>query len=255
MEYQHILLEYPAENIALITLSRIKAANALNQRMAEELADAIGKAQARALIITGAGERAFCAGADLKERKGMNKTQWQTQHAAFEKALHAILHCPTPIIAVVNGAAMGGGLELALACDFIYASKNATFGLPEATLGIMPGMGGVQTLARRVGVARAKELVFTGKTFSTNEALAWGVVNGLCDDVVTSAIEIATTIANNAPLAVAAVKRGMDEHAHLPLDVAMHNDLVRYNDLLETHDRQEGINAFNEKRKPVFVGE
>ncbi len=161
-------------------LNRPDAANALNAGMALELKDFFLSYQKyRAIILTGEGKH-FCAGADLKERKDMDEAAWHAQHHAFEAALFAILHCPVPVIAAVNGAAMGGGLELALACDFIYAAETARFALTEVTLGIMPGMGGTQSLPRRVGVARAKELIFTGKPFSAAEAYAWGMVNKLC---------------------------------------------------------------------------
>ena len=260
MEYQHISLSHQEDAVALITLSRPEAANALNQRMGEELTHAVYSATQnpalRVIILTGSGNRAFCAGADLKERKGMTQAQWAMQHHAFETALHAIMKCPKPIIAAVNGAAFGGGLELALACDFMYASSNARFGLTEATLGIIPGMGGTQTLPRAVGVRRAKELMFSGKAFDTNEAFTMGLVNAVfpAERLLPELLIMAQCIANNAPLAVAAIKLAVDQGTDLPLAKACENDLILYNSLLETNDRHEGINAFNEKRKPRFSG-
>lgn len=260
MSYQTILTELVDDATGLITLNRPQAANALSQQMAEELANAIHMAEAqsdiRCLILTGAGDKAFCAGADLKERQGMSNMQWHTQHAAFERALAAILHCKKPIIAAVNGAAMGGGLELAMACDFIYAAEGARFGLTEATLGIMPGMGGTQTLPRALGTRRAKEYLFLGKILSAEEGYKLGLINRVCPQtsLLEAAVSTAFSIAANAPLSVAAIKRAVGEGIEQPLATAMHTELRYYNELLSTQDRAEGINAWNEKRKPRFVG-
>lgn len=260
MSYNHILTETVEGVITVITLNRPQAANALSQAMAEELAHAIHaletQADIRVLLLTGAGEKSFCAGADLKERQGMNNMQWHQQHAAFEKALAAIMHCKKPIIATVNGAAMGGGMELAMACDFIYAAENARFALTEATLGIMPGMGGTQTLPRAIGVARAKEYLYLGKAMNAEEAHAIGLVNHISaqGQVLAAALSTAQAIAANAPLAVAAIKRSVDQGIEQPLASALHTELRNYNGLLGTRDRQEGINAWNEKRKPNFNG-
>lgn len=260
MTYQTILTESLGEHICRITFNRPEAANALNQQMAEELVKAVRKAQSmpalRVIILTGAGNRAFCAGADLKERKGMDRQAWQKQHAAFEKALTTLLHCPQPVIAAVNGAAIGGGLELALACDFIYAAHTARFGLTEATLGIMPGMGGTQTLPRAIGLRKAKELLFRGTLISAEEALAMGLIN--CniapESLIAASIATAQSIAANAPLAITAIKRAVNEGIEQPLAQALHTELEYYNALLTSHDRHEGINAFNEKRPPHFTG-
>ncbi len=260
MTYQTILTELADDGVGLITLNRPQAANALSQAMAEELANAIHMAEAqndiRALILTGAGDKAFCAGADLKERKGMNNMQWHTQHAAFERALNAILHCKKPIIAAANGAAMGGGMELAMACDFIYAAEGARFGLTEATLGIMPGMGGTQTLPRAIGTRRAKEYLFLGKIFDAEKGLELGLINRVFPQasLLQAAVSTALAIAANAPLSVAAIKRAVDEGIEQPLANAMQTELRHYNGLLSSNDRVEGINAWGEKRKPKFTG-
>lgn len=260
MHYQHIITQTLEGVISLVTLSRPESANALNKLMAEELAQAVKIATKdpfiRAVIVTGAGNRAFCAGADLKERKGMDKNQWHTQHIAFEHALSALLHCPKPVLACVNGAAIGGGLELALACDFIYASENASFGLTEATLGIMPGMGGTQNLPRAIGQRAAKEMLFTGKIMSATTAHDKGLVNAVFPSatLLQETMTTAKTIANNAPLAIAHIKRAIAEGSEQPLEGALQTELYYYNQLLETQDRIEGINAFNEKRRPVFTG-
>jgi enoyl-CoA hydratase/carnithine racemase len=150
--------------VAVVTLFRPEFANALNSQMALELKDIFYNLpqNVRLVILTGAGERAFCAGADLKERQNINIEAWQIQHSQFRFALQTILDCHVPVIAAINGAAYGGGLEIALACDFIYAADTAKFALPEVTLGIMPGMGGTQHLPAALGLRRAKELLYTG---------------------------------------------------------------------------------------------
>ncbi len=259
MAYETVTLTFPHQAIAAITLNRPDSANALNGQMGLELKDIFATLESkttRVVIISGAGKH-FCAGADLKERKGMNEAQWHDQHAAFESALRAILAYPLPIIAAVNGAAMGGGLELALACDFIYAAESAKFGLTEVTLGIMPGLGGSAQLIRRIGEARARELLYTGKIFSAEEAHALGVINHLCknETLMDDVLHTATLIAGNAPLAVKAIKKAAKECSGLSLHDALANELQHYNMLLRSKDRHEGINAFNEKRKPVFTGE
>jgi len=247
------------DNIAIVSFNRPDSANALNTDMAMDIKSffvALPADGVRVIILTGQG-RHFCAGADLKERKGMNEVQWQAQHYAFEEALHAIMHCSIPVIAAVNGSAFGGGLELALACDFIYAAETARFGLTETTLGIIPGMGGTQTLPRAIGAPLAKELIFLGRAFSASEAHQWRMVNRLCDpaSLVEDTIACARTIAANAPLAIQAAKTAMNEGGSLPLSKALYCELTHYNTLLKTKDRHEGINAFNEKRKAAFTGE
>lgn len=245
-------------NIAVITFCRPKSANALNTVMAQEIKDAFSKLsdKIRVVIITGEGEKAFCAGADLKERHGLDAQKWQVQHHQFRNALQAIMECQVPVIAAVNGAAYGGGFELALGCDFIYASKNATFAFPEVTLGIMPGMGGTQNLPRAVGLRRSKELLLTGQSFSATDAYYWGIVNKLleADKLMEEAINCARIIAKNAPLSVISIKRASTHGAHLGINEALSAESNHYNRLLHTSDRTEGINAYNEKRKPVFTG-
>ena len=187
----------------------------------------------------------------------MDETAWEAQHSAFRAARDAIIACALPAIAVVHGAAYAGGLELALACDFIYAADNARFALTEATLGIMPGMGGTQTLPRAVGSRRAKEILFTGQAFSAQEAMEWGLVNRVApaDSLWQQAEQTAETIASNAPLSIQAIKACVNEGAALSLERGFTHELSRYHLLLRSKDRHEGINAFNEKRKPRFSGE
>ncbi len=257
--YETLKVTRPAPQVALITLSRPEVANAFNTKMATELTHAfLGLAKVlRCVVLTGAGERAFCAGADLKERDGMADADWAAQHKLFEAMGSAILDAPMPVIAAVNGAAYGGGCEIALLCDFIYASSKARFSLPEVTLGIMPGLGATQTLTRAANARRAKEAIFTGRQFGAEEALAWGVVNRICapDKLLGEALETARLIAANAPLAVRSVKEAIDAGAPLSLDHAMAVELGEYNRLFPTKDRVEGVRAWREKRKPSFKGE
>ena len=260
-DYQTIRAEDRGAGLVLLTLNRPQAANALNTQMGHDLLaffDAVNAAPSaiRAIVLTGAGERAFCAGGDLKERNGMSDEEWQDQHLLFERMIRALIACPAPVIGAVNGAAYAGGCELALCCDFIYAAPTARFALTEVTLGIMPGAGGTQNLPRAVGERRAKEIVLTGRPFTAAEAHEWGMVNRLCapGKVVEEALETAQQIADNAPIAVRQAKHAI--HFGLQMDLAsgMMLEIEAYNRLVPTADRREGIASFNEKRKPVFKG-
>jgi enoyl-CoA hydratase/carnithine racemase len=208
----------------------------------------------RCIVLTGAGERAFCAGGDLKERDGMTQAQWQAQHELFERGFAALLELPTPVIAAVNGHAYGGGLETALACDFIYAARSARFALSEVRLGIMPGGGGTQNLPRAVGERRAKELILTARAFSAEEGLGWGLINKISDEVLKEALETAKAIAENAPLSVRQAKKSIHYGLQMDLLTGYRFEIEAYNRLVDTEDRREGVRAFNEKRKPVFKG-
>ena len=207
------------------------------------------------IVLTALG-RAFCAGGDLKERNGMSNAQWEAQHLVFERMTRALLDCPLPIIAAVNGAAYGGGAEIALCCDFIYAADTARFALTEVTLGIIPGCGGTQNLARAVGERRAKEIILTGRPVTAAQALDWSLVNAVFApaQLLDAARATARTIAANAPLAVRQGKQAI--HAGLQLDLAnaLNFEIEAYNRLVPTQDRLEGVRAFNEKRAPQFKG-
>ena len=259
--YDTIAVEAIDEHRLVVRLNRPASANALNTRMGLEMRDLftelhVEPGDMRCIVLTGAGGKAFCAGGDLKERNGMTDAAWQRQHAIFEQMTFAIVECPVPVIAAVNGAAYGGGTELALACDFIYAARQARFALTEVTLGIMPGALGPQNLARAAGVRRAKEAVLTGLPFGADEALAWGVVNRVCDDgtLLDEALATAARIASNAPLATRRVKRTMSIGSDIDLRSAFALDLEAYNRLVPTEDRQEGVRAFNERRPAHFRG-
>jgi len=258
MSYQTLAIE-PRDQVALVTLNRPKALNALNTQMGRELHElwtrlAAEPGETRCVVLTGAGERAFCAGADLKERDGMAQADWQAQHELFERGFMALMEFPLPAIAALNGHAFGGGLELALCCDFIYASSAARFALPEVRLGIMPGGGGTQNLPRAVGERRAKELILTAKAFSSAEAAQWGLVNLVSENVLQKAIETAKTIAENAPLSTRQAKKSIHYGLQADLLTGYRFEIEAYNRLVDTEDRREGVKAFNEKRKPIFRG-
>jgi enoyl-CoA hydratase/carnithine racemase len=259
--YDTLQVTEPQPHTLLVTLNRPEVANAMNTQMGLDLLDlfhAIGGApnEQRCIVITGAGARAFCAGGDLKERNGMTDQQWQDQHLIFERAIRAVINCPVPVIAAVNGAAFAGGLEISLCCDFIYAAEHARFALTEVTLGIMPGAGGTQSLPRAIGSRRAKEILLTGKPFTAEQAYEWGMVNRLCnaDALLAEALETAATIAANAPISVRQIKHAVNQGLGVDLATGMMFEIEAYNRMVPTEDRREGIRAFNEKRKPDFQG-
>jgi enoyl-CoA hydratase len=249
------------DRILTVTLDRPRVLNALNSRMGLDVIDVWSRVAAsadevRVVILTGAGERAFCAGGDFKERNGMSDAEWRAQHDIFERAFGAILESPAPVIAAVNGHAFGGGLEMTLAADFAYGVASARFALTEVTIGIMPGGGGTQTLPRAVGGRRAKELILTGRAFSAAEALEWGVLNRVCEpgDLMPAARETAAAIARNAPLSVRQAKKSIEVGLEADLRTGLRYEIEAYNFLVPTEDRREGIRAFVEKRKPEFHG-
>ena len=181
-DFETIVVSRADNHILLVTLNRPEVSNALNTRMGLDLVElfetlSIDLEELRVVIVTGSGNKAFCAGGDLKERNGMTDESWRSQHLIFERMVRAMLGCPIPLLAAVNGAAYGGGCEIAAASDFVYAATHARFALTEVTLGIMPGAGGTQNLARAVGERRAKELILSGLPFTAAEAEAWGLVN------------------------------------------------------------------------------
>jgi enoyl-CoA hydratase len=259
MDEKPVIVSEPAPRVRLLTLNRPQAANAMNTAMGEALlaawTDLTNDASVGAIVLTGEG-KAFCAGADLKERDGMSDEAWKTQHLIYEAMARAQLSVPVPIIAAVNGAAMGGGCEIALACDFAIASGAARFGTPEVRLGIIPGLGGPALLTRAVGERKALELLTTGRHVDAQEALQIGLVSRLAapETLVEEAVQLASMIAANAPLAVKALKRVVRAGAAMPLDQAMEMELAEYNRLFTTADRREGVAAFNEKRAARFTG-
>lgn len=257
--YQTIAHE-AADGLLIVRINRPQSANAINTQVGRDLYDlflSLGReTEYRCVILTGAGERHFCAGGDLKERDGFTDEQFLKQHRVFERMILAVTDCPIPVIAAVNGPAFGGGCELVLACDFAYASSTARFALTETSLGIMPGCGGTQNLPRAVGARRAKELIFAAKPFTAEEAFVWGLVNRVCEPgkVLEAAVEIGRRICANAPLSIRQAKRSIDYGMRMDLRSALFFEVDAYNRLVPTADRREGINAFVEKRPAKFTG-
>lgn len=259
---QTLSLVEPAEHLLKVVLDREESSNAFNTQMALDLIEvfeqiALRPDQYRVVIVTGRGERAFCAGGDLKERKGMSDEAWQQQHLVFERMIRAVIACPVPTIGAVNGAAYGGGCELVAALDFVYAAEHAKFAQTETRLGIIPGIGGTQTLSRAIGQRRAMEYILSGNSFSAADAMTWGLVNSVCpttDALHESVLQIATRIAANAPLAVRQARNAIHKGQHMSLADGMAIEIEAYNRLVSTADRYEGVLAFNEKRKPQFTG-
>ena len=259
--YETLHLEESRPGVLTVRLDRPAVRNAISTRMGHDMLAVFSGLVAdpgrwRCVVLTGTGDKAFCAGVDLKERRGMSDDAWHRQHRLFELMMLSLLDCPLPLIAAVNGAAYAGGFEFVLLCDFAYAVPSARFALTEVTIGIMPGGGGTQTLQRRIGHGRAAEVILTGRPFGAEEALAWGVVNRLCapETLLDDALETAEAIANNAPLSVRQAKRAMRLGANTDLRTGMFLEVDAYNQLVHTEDRREGIDAFNEKRKPVYKG-
>ena len=247
-------------HVVTVELNRPAALNAMNTAMGEDLLRCFDAftwdKTARAVVFTGAGERAFCVGGDLKEREGMTDEAWRTQHLIFEQAAARVLHCPVPVIAAVEGFAMGGGCELAVLSDLIVASETAVFAVPEVTRGIFPGIGGTQLLPRIVGAPMAKEMIFTGRRVDAREARERGLVNHLvpAGQARAKALEIAAAIADNGPIAVRQAKKAVNWGSETDLETAMALAIEAYNNTVTTDDRLEGVRAFNEKRKPRFTG-
>ena len=259
MPYENVLIE-DTNGVRWITLNRPAKLNALNRVAVAEVAAAVTAAGAdpavRAAVITGSGEKAFAAGADIAEFVGLDPRGGQEFARAGQAAFDAIAAFPKPVIAAVNGFALGGGCELALSCHLRVASTNAKFGQPEAKLGLIPGYGGTQRLARLVGRARALEMLLTGGTVDAPTALAWGLVNRIAEpaDLRSAAQRLAEETAAVAPLAAArcleAVRTGLD----LPLREAQELEAALFGLCFASEDMREGTQAFLEKRPARFVG-
>lgn len=259
-DFETMEIERTGDDVLVVTFNRPEVRNAKNTKMGMEQKELfeglyVDTEGVRCVVITGKGD-AFCAGGDLKERKGMTDAQWQRQHAIFEQGVLALRMCPLPVIAAVNGPAFAGGCETVLTCDFAYASTKARFALTEVTLGIMPGAMGTQNLPHAVGERRAKEIILTGRPFSAEEALDWGLVNKLCEPekLMDDVMETAQKIASNAPQSVMRAKRSISVATQVDRFNGFQFELEAYNRLVPLDDRQEGINAFNEKRKPQYKG-
>jgi len=246
--------------LLIVTLNRPGQLNALNKDLFEELQRLVDVLETdktvRTMILTGSGEKAFCVGADLKERQGMNEKDILVRLDFVHKLYTRLENLPFPVIAAINGIALGGGLELALACDFRICAENATLGFPEVELAIIPGNGGTQRLSRLIGMAKSLELVLLGKRLTATEAAHYGVVTKTVPvgHALSEAKTWATKLLEAGPLALkqakAAIRGGMDR----PLLQGLQWELERYKDTLYSKDRLEGLKAFAEKRKPSYTG-
>jgi methylglutaconyl-CoA hydratase len=247
--------------VAVWTLDRADRMNALTVAMLTALGklarEAATNDSIRAIVVTGAGDKAFCAGADLKERRGMSEDEVRRLLDLYRAELGPIDRCPKPVVAALNGVALAGGLELALACDLRVSVPGAQLGLPETSIGIIPGAGGTQRLARVVGEGRAKEMILLGRRLGAEEALAWGLVNRVCPpgvNVVDDAVAWVAPIAQGAPVAQAAALEAIAASFDERLETGLALEKAAYERALVTEDRREALAAFAEKRPPKFKG-
>ncbi len=259
--FSTLLVERRDNGLVIVTLNRPDVGNAVNTDMGIDLLDlwtdfVRNNEGLRCVILTGAGEDSFCAGGDMKQRKGMSEYDWRHQHEIFEQALWTMMECPVPVIAAVNGKAFGGGLEMILAADFAYGVDNAKLWFPEVMIGILPGVGGTTTLPRVVGERRANEIILAGGAFEAADALEWGIFNRICSpgELMPAVVAVAETIVSNAPLAVRQAKKAIHEGMQMDVRTALRYEVEAYNRLTGTEDRVEGTLAWNEKRKPIFKG-
>ncbi len=249
------------EGIELWTVDGEARRNALSRAMIAELLANLARVRddraVRCVVLTGKGDKAFCAGADLKERATMSADEVHHFHRSLRDAFRGIESAPQAFVAALNGVALGGGLEMALACDLRVAGEGVEMGLPEVGLGIIPGAGGTGRLPRASGVARAKERILTGRRVGAAEALAMGLVSRVAPagGLREVALELAGLVARNAPVSIRQAKRAVDGGLHLDLDQALAHENAMYQDCLKTQDRVEALRAFAEKRKPIFTGE
>ncbi len=260
--YETINISVQDEFISTIGLNRPAVKNAMNTQMVLELTDFFVKINLkknfiRCLILTGSQAGSFCSGADLKERLNMASDVWLHHYEKRQLLVKAMANNTLPIIAAVGGPAFGGGCEIALACDFIYAADNAIFGLSEVRLGIIPGAGGTQYLPRAVGTRRAKELIYTGNSFSAKEAYEWGFINKLCcpQELFSDTLTTAKIIASNAPIAISKAKTAIEQGYGISMLEGLDIEADEYKKTVVTNDRLEGISAFDERRKADFKGD
>ena len=255
-----VKVSHEENGIVIVTLNRQDAANALSKELLHNLHEALNELKElpnlRTVILTGAGVKAFCAGADLKERAGMNEMEVRETLKLIGDTISAVENLPVPVIAAINGSAFGGGLELALACDIRIASTTAKMGLTETSLGIIPGGGGTQRLPRIVGIATAKELIYTARRLDAQTAKQMQIISQVVDPgiLLSEAKKLAGEIAANGPLALRAAKKSINQGMDTDLKTGLQIEQDCYQTTLQTRDRLEGLSAFKEKRKPVFKG-
>lgn len=250
-------LEYTIQNdVGVLTINRPNALNALNSEVMAELGaqlKEIAASDIRCLIITGAGEKAFVAGADIAEMKDLSPAEATRFSETGNAVMEQVERLPMPTIAAINGFALGGGCELALSCDIRIAAENASFAFPEVGLGILPGYGGVQRMARAIGLAKTKELAFTAGRIKAEEALRLGLVNNVVPaaELLAAARDMAQKIAANAPFGVRAAKKVANDSVGLTLEKATRTECDLFGQCFATEDQKEGMTAFLEKRKPA----
>ena len=259
MEYTNIIFQIE-EQIATITFNRPEVLNALNEASLKEFSHAIdeiaGDEDVRVLILTGAGDKSFVAGADIKEFLKFNALRAKHFSEMGHGIVNKLQELPIPVIGAVNGFALGGGCEVVIACDFIYASENAMFGLPEINLGIIPGFGGTQRLPRLIGKNRAKEMIFTGKMISSAEAQAMGLVNKVCaqDQLMTEVLNIAKMMVSKGKVSLRAAKQAINTGMDVDLKTGCHIEIDAFAICQASPDAKEGTVAFLEKRAADFKG-
>ena len=259
MEFKNLLVA-TTDGVATLTINSPRTLNALNSEVLRELECALYElnldASVKAVVLTGAGEKAFVAGADIKEMSNMTSYEGHQFGLIGQRVMLLIKKMTKPVIAAVNGYALGGGLELALACDFIYASEKAKIGFPEVTLGIMPGFGGTQNLARLIGKNKANELIFTGKMIDAAKALAWGIVNEVFppEELLPKALETAAAMTRVGTLGVAYAKDAITSGLDMTREDGFRYEASLFGVLFATEDQKEGMGAFVEKRKAEFKG-
>ncbi len=261
-QYQNIKLEPKENGLWILTLNRPEVLNALNIALMDEMADAIRQMSemsfddVKALLITGAGEKAFVAGADIKEMMEFNEDQAIDFAKRGQSIFHELNLLKIPVIAAVNGFALGGGLELALACDFIIASENAKFGLPEVSLGLIPGFGGTVRLAGAVGIRKARELIYSGEIINAAQALELRLVNQVVplSELINTVTKKVEMISSRSPLAVAEAKKSINQAFDSETEAALKIEAEIFASLFATYDAKEGRKAFVEKRKALFKG-
>lgn len=259
MEYKHILVEI-GEGVGWLTINRPDSLNSLNSEVIEGLVSALHDldedASVKVVVMTGAGEKAFVAGGDIKEMAEMTPLEARAFARRGQLLMQQIGRLHKPVIAAVNGYALGGGLELALACDFIYASERARMGLPEVTLGVIPGFGGTQNLPRLIGANKARELIFSGKPLTAQQAKEWGLVNAVFppEELRGAVAEIAGMIARNGSIAVESARDAIANGLNMTREDGLRYESSLFATLFSTADQKEGMQAFVEKRKAEFKG-
>ncbi|MFJ7737170.1 enoyl-CoA hydratase [Lysinibacillus sp. NPDC097287] len=258
---QLVQFEILAEGVGLITLSRPVAANAMSVQLLTELGATLdrvnGDPTVRVVLLTGAGEKAFCAGADLKERQGMSDRQVKQIVQLIGATVAKVEALAQPVIAVLNGVAFGGGLELALACDLRIAASHIKVALTEASLGIIPGAGGTQRLPRLIGIGKAKELIYTARRLNAEQAKSYGIVEYVYEghELREKALQLAQEMAKNAPLSLVQAKIAINQGVEVDLATGLKIESLAYSALIPTEDRLEGLLAFKEKRAPQYSGQ